>query len=287
MNSLKQTNRIRRGLVALCFVFLPIIGSAQVGRLFVTAEAYAGLSRGIHVGKILEIEQIEYNEPLTKTQKIGKPHRLTFEVNETIRGEEAERLNLVLSLQSTHFLEFMRDHSIEIMLVSCPERLTRFPGAEIGIEEQGRRVDGDWYHFRVLSPVEPAEAADEYTVEIAAQLNNGYDFCQMFTVEFEVIVGREAILKRVRAFAKKYPDMLKSVMVVVPNEFGAKVGDPNAYCGITLPICSESKATLVAINDDPNIVMRQIESRNEEFDRSQLLKETEKALAKFLADDVR
>lgn len=91
--------RARQGFLALFLALAPVVALAQVGREFVAVEAYVGRARVIHVGKILEIKQIEYGKLLTETQKLGKPYRLVFEVSETIRGNETQRLELVLSLE--------------------------------------------------------------------------------------------------------------------------------------------------------------------------------------------
>jgi hypothetical protein len=56
-----------------------------------------GQARIVHVGKIVELEPIEYGKPLTDKEKTGiKPYRLVFEVSETLRGDEVKRLELVL-----------------------------------------------------------------------------------------------------------------------------------------------------------------------------------------------
>ena len=273
------SSRARQGFLALLFALVPVVAWAQVGREFVAVEAYVGRARVVHVGKILEIKQMEYGKPLTDRQKLGKPYRLVFEVSETIRGDKAERVELVLSLQSTHFLEFMRDHSVEIMLVCGSPRLDSFPRAEVGIEEQGKRVDDERYQFRLLDPVEVLESGGKDS--IASQLNLIYDSCRMFTNEFEIVVGREAILKRARAFAKQHPDMLSAISLRVPNEFGALCGDPNAFCMITLPICPETKTTLVALKDDPGLILRRIKSRHEDINLALVPVEAHKALAMF------
>lgn len=263
--------------IAFCLAWLPVSGSAQVGRLFVSAEAYVGSARAIHVGTIVGLEKIEYGKPLTATQKLGKPNRLSFRVSETIRGRDVETLDIVLSLQSTYHLEFLRKHSIGIMLVRAPVSLTRFHGAEIGIEEQGERVDGYWYHFRVLDPVEIPADADG--AEAAAQINNSYDSGRMFTHELGIVTGREAILDRVRAFAKRHDKMLPTIYLLVPNGFGALCGSPGAYCGITLPVCAETRKTLVALKADPGSVLRRYKSRDKKRERAWLQDEIEKALA--------
>jgi len=285
-NGMAQTiSRGCQGVLALLFAMMPFSASAQVGRIFVSAEAYASLSRVVYVGKIVGLERIEYEKPLTFTQKLGKTYRLVFEVGETIRGDEAKRLEIVLSLQSTFYLEYMRDHAVETMLVGGPTRLDSFPRAEVGIEEQGKRVDGEWYQFRVLDPIEaPKPGAD---VAIASQINRSYDSGRMFTSELEVIVGSKEILKRVRGFARKHPKMLSAVTLWVPNEFGALCGSPNAYCGITLPISPETKATLVALKADPGLILRRIESRDESYNRSQLAAEVNKTLAVFPEDGLK
>lgn len=270
---------ISRCVVALILAWMPSIGWAQVGRGYVSVEAYVGLARVVHVGKIVELEQIEYEKPLTGIQKIGKPYRMVFEVSETIRGGKTERLELVLALQSAHFLEYMRDHSLEIMLVAGPNRIDSSPRAEVGIEEQGKRLDGERYQFRLLTPVNVPES--DAGDSIASQLNNMYDSCRMFTNELEVVEGREMILKKARSFAMEHTEILTAVSLQVPNEFGALCGTPNAYSMITFPICPSTKKTLAAVKDDPNRVMGRVEARYEDFDRSQMLTSIDKALAMF------
>lgn len=252
--------------------------SAQVGRLFASAEAFATVSRVVHVGKIVKLERITYEKPLTWRQKLGKPHRLTFQVSETIRGVTAKRLDLVLSLQSTIYLEYMRDHATELLLVAAPFRLDR---AEVGIEEQGKELDDDSYsyHFRPLDalvvPNSDAEAA------IASQINMAFDSGRMFADDLAVVTGSKEILPRVRAFAKKYPKTLSSVMLRVPNEFGSLCGYPNAFCLINLPVCPETQSILLALQGDPGLILRRIPSRDETYNRSLLKSEVDKCLAEF------
>ena len=72
--------------LVLLLSLVPVVASAQTGRKFVSLEAYVGCARVVHVGKIIEIEEIEYAKLLTETQKPGKPHRLVFEVGETLKA---------------------------------------------------------------------------------------------------------------------------------------------------------------------------------------------------------
>lgn len=257
----------------------PAVAWAQVGRIFVSVEAYVGLARMVHVGRIVELKPIAYDKPLTSTQKLGRPYRLVFEVDETIRGQHAKRLELVLSLQSTHGLAYLRDQEAEILLVGGPDSLHTIPRAEVGIEEQGQPASGEWYQFRLLEPLAVPESAG--SAEIASQINEEYDSCRMFTSELEIVEGRQAILERARTFANKNTARLPGVSLIVPNEFGALVGSPNAYCAITLPIGPDTKKTLTALKDDPGRILRCIESRDEGNVRSRLLAETDKALLHF------
>jgi hypothetical protein len=274
---------VLRVACGLLLATVPCSASAQVGRIFVSAEVYAGVSRIVYVGKIVELQRVDYEKPLTPIQEIGKPHRLVFEVGETIRGDEVRRLDLVLSLQSTHDLEYMRDHSVQIMLVGGPTRLDRFPIKAVGIEERGKRADDEWYQFRVLDPIELPESGAERA--IASHINTCCDSGRMFTGKWEVIVGSKEILKRVRDFAKRHPETLSGITLQVPNEFGALCGDPNAFCAITLPVCPETKANLIALKADPGLILRRIESRDESYNRSLLTAEADKALAQFAVDD--
>ncbi len=140
-------------------------------------------------------------------------------------------------------------------------------------------MDGDWYQFRVLDPIEVPKAGGG--AKTASQINSYYDSGRMFTNELEIVMGRMAILHRARAFAMKHPKMLSAVWLRVPNEFGALCGYPNAYCLIRLPVCPGTKKTLAALKDDPGLVLRRIKSRDEDYDRSRLLADADKALAVF------
>ena len=201
---------------------------------------------------------------------------MVFEVDETIRGDETDRLELVLSLQSTYFIEYMRENSVELMLVAGPNRIDSFPPAEIGIEEQGKRMDAERYQFRLLTPVSVPKTDGEDS--IASELNNQYDSCRMFTNNFEIVEGREMILERARAFADKHTEMLSAVSISVPNEFGALCGFPAAFSSITFPMCQSTKQALTAVKDDPSRVMGRVEAQYEDFERAKMLKSIDSVL---------
>jgi hypothetical protein len=277
----------REGLFILAWILslTPGVCSAQTGRAFVSLEAFVGQGRAVHLGTIEELAPIDYAKPLTDTQKLGKPHRLVFKVSGTIKGDRTDRLQCTLSLQRTIHLQYLRRHSIEIMLVTGAERLSGYHTPRVGIEEQGRRVDGQWYHFRLLAPLEIVGPDDDR--EIARQINLRNDSGRIFTNDLKVIEGREVILERARAFAGRYPEQLASVSIRLPRELAERCGNPNAYCNLTLPVCPEVRKTLTSIWDEPDAVLGRIQSRKDAFYRKEILKDVRKALAEIAGEERR
>lgn len=271
---------VRMAVAVLLLALMPVVAQAQMGRHFGSAEGYAGLARVIHVGKVVEVAVVAYEKPLEGPQKIGKPHRVVMEVGETIRGEAVKKFELVLALQVTAYLEYVRDHTIPVMLVGGPQQMNSFPGWETGIEEQGQPVTGETYQFRVLDAVEVIESGDGAAATVK-QINLNYDSGRMFTNELGVVSGDAAILERVRAFSKKHPEALAPVTLKVPNEFGRLVGEPAAYCSILFPMCPETRSALEALRKDPGIILRQVKVPNAERAAEAIVAEAEKVLAEF------
>jgi hypothetical protein len=244
-----------RALIAL-LAMAPAAGFAQTGRDFTAVESYVALGESFRVGKITKLEPIEYDKPLVGEQVYGKPYRLTFGVEETIRGTPAKQIELVLSLQDTRFLEYMREHSSAVMMVGGQHRINTDPSPEIGVEEDGRRVDGHWYQFLFLDA--PTKADRQKDPDLVKQISITYNEGRMFTIDLHVVQGREAILKRARAFAGKHKEKDESVWLGVPNAFGELVGYSNAYCGITLPVCPETERTLVSLLKNPRLILDRV-----------------------------
>ena len=266
--------------VVLLLALVPVLASAQIGRLFVSAEASVGQARIVHVGKIVELGTIEYGKPLTEKETLGiKPCRLVFEVSETIRGDEVKRLELVLLPGIKDYLEYMRDHSVEVILISGSGPRRPYPYGIPGIEEQGRRTSGELYQFRAMDPLKVPEPGTGAAIE--KTINAYFDSGRMFTHELGIVAGREAILGRMRAFARKHPEVLATVTLAVPRELGTLCGYPDAGAFISLPLCPETKAALVALKNDPGLIMRRIKPWNDDLALSQLQTATDKALAEF------
>ncbi|MBL1152033.1 MAG: hypothetical protein D8M22_04755 [Armatimonadetes bacterium] len=251
------------GLLALACA--PGMSFAQVGRVFTPAEGFVALAETVRVGRIVSLERIEYSQELVGEQVLGKPYRMVFQVRETIRGKDAKMVELVLSLQHSHMLDYMRDHKSEVLLAGSANRIDSDPDPEVGIEEDGKRVDGHWYHFRFL---ETPPKTDKNTIE--RQINITYNEGKMFTFDLKVIRGRDAILKRMREFAKKHKETVEAVYLRVPNDFASLVGYPNAFAKVRLPACAETERTLVSLLKDPDLIFGRI-GPQPEFERDATL----------------
>jgi hypothetical protein len=256
----------------------PAVGFAQVGRGFTPVEGYVALGESVRVGKVIKLEQTEYDKSLVGVQSYGKPYRLTFAVEETIKGKESKQVQLVLSLQSTRFLEYMRQHGSSVLMVGGPNRINSDPDPEVGIEEDGRPVDAHWYQFLFLDP--PNKADRQKDPDLAKQISITFNEGRMFTIDLQVVQGREAILQRARAFAKKHRETNESVWLRVPNAFGQLVGYANAYCGIKLPVCPETERTLIALLKNPRLIFDRIPPQ-QDWDKNSLVVETLKCLKPF------
>ena len=70
--------------------------------------------------------------------------------------------------------------------------------------------------------------------------------------------------------------------LAVPNEFGALCGAPHAYCSILLPLCPETRRTLLAVREDPELIFgRAGKMHYGKFERERLPESLAKALAPF------
>lgn len=266
-------------IAVLCaLVLFPLLAQAQVGRLFVTAEAHVALARAVHVGTVVVVEPVKFDKALEGPQKFGVPHRVVLEVTETLRGDPVKLLELVLALQSVEFLETARVHGMPVLVTAGQRVFGTFGPSEVGIEEQGRPVK-DYYHFRILDA--EAVPADGARAEALKHMNLHADEGRMFTNELGVVTGSTAVLKRMRTFAKDHPDPLKPVLLIVPDEYARLVGDPGAYGGLVLPATPETRKTLEALKKDPGIILRQIQVADEEKTRGEILEKVEKALGTF------
>lgn len=261
----------RRWMVLLLFLALGTWAFGQRGRAFVSIEAHVGTARSVHIGFVKHLEPIEYVKPKEGFYP-GNPHRVTFTVTETIKGSAVKSLDLILTLQQTHELEYLRDNAIEVMLVATSQYIDE--EAEIGLDGPGSR-----YSFRILQPIRHPRGKPE-SEWIAKQLNISLDEGRMFDLRLDVISRRDEILKRARAFAEKHPEVLHAHSIHVPNEFGVKCGYTNAYCGITLPLCPESEKFAIQLEKNPSRLLKDVKE-NVEYQRKAVIEGLRRFLSQF------
>ncbi len=257
----------------------PIFVAAQTGRGFVSVEGYVGLSKEVQVGKIEKFELIEYNKPLKAPESYGKPYRVSFAVSETIRGEKTKSVEIVLAVQIPGSLQYFKDHHTELMLVVSDDALDSVPMPEVGIEENGKRVDGTWYQFRILNPIAVPDEVQQTWIE--QQLGTSYDHGRMFDLDLAVVSGREQILKRARRFAKDHKEKCRSVWLRVPNSFGSLCGYPNAFCGISLPRTVKTERLLVSLLEKPDQILDCMPIKGTDLERYGLLYNVLRSLESF------
>jgi hypothetical protein len=70
------------------------------------------------------------------------------------------------------------------------------------------------------------------------------------------------------------------VWLRVPNAFGQLVGYANAFCGIKLPICPETEQTLIALLENPGLILDRIPPQ-EASTQTAMVVETLKCLKPF------
>jgi hypothetical protein len=257
---------------------VPCIAVAQVGRVFNPAESFVALAETVRLGKIVSLERIEYSKGLVGPQVYGKPYRMVFQVSETIRGKRATSVELVLSLQDTRILDYMRDSKSEVLLTGGPKRIDDDPDPEVGIEEDGKRVDGYWYKFNFLEiPIVTSEDS------IERQINVTYNEGKLFTLDLQVIRGRDAILKHMREFAKQHKGVMEAVYLNVPNSFASLIGHPGAFSLVALPVCAETERTLVSLLKNPDLIFARI-GRQTEYQREATLGSAIQCLKPFKSE---
>lgn len=245
---------------------------SQRGRGFITIEAHVGLAYSVNVGSIKSIEPSDYTFP-PEGHYYGKAYKVTFSVTETIKGPAAKSLSFVLALQHTTEIYYLREHNVELVLFHS-DRYSDEEG------EFGPGAPGNYYSFRILEKLK-SDGNGSRPRTTADQLNINLNEGKMFDLNLNVISGRNNILKKARAFAKKYPGTLKVDHVMVPNEFAAQCGYPNAYALVALPICKETKKVIATLAKNPDRLLKYAPNSDRERQRTLMLSGLRQFLAKL------
>jgi hypothetical protein len=269
-----------KAMAASFLLLLAAIGFGQTGRGFLSIEAAVGMSRSFQVGTITSIEKVDFVYEAKQAHQYGNVYRLKVHVTETIRGPKAKDLTLLLAVQIIQPLTYMKDHKIEVLLIGGNRLLgTHFMSSYPLLEEQGKRVDGEVYQIRPLENIDTEDIHQEDRE--GKQLNTDFDSGKFFDINLNVIDNRTEILRHARTFAKKYPEVLTGFWFMVPNSFGVHCGYTNAFCGITLPYCDESRRTLERIKKDPDLLLKDEGKTEWRWDRAKILDQVSKTLGTF------
>lgn len=256
-------------LTAVFAAAAPTPITVQRGRAFISVESHVGSAFLVAVGKVKSFEPVTYKKP-DETFYPGTPYRVSFAVAEFIKGKSVSDLPLILCLQRTETLPFLRDQQTEVMLVGSQEPIDE--EAELGLEPTGSH-----YSFRILRPL-PVTEKTSPSHWIADQLNTSMNRGQMFDLNLRVLSRREDILARARSFVKKHPGVLNCGFLSVPNEFGVKCGYTNAYCGISLPLCSETRELAIRLKKDDRWILQDVVAEKRGFAQKTL----QQSLLQFL-----
>lgn len=261
-----------RWAAILSMVLMTTLGIAQRGRAFLTIEAHVGFAHSVHLGRLSGLEPSDYTFP-PEGQYYGKAYKVTFSVNETIKGAEAKSISFVLNLQHIAELSYLKEKNIELLL---------FHSNQYSDEEGefGPGAPGNYYSFRILEKLRsdgdrlgPRGTADQLNIN----LNEG----KFFDLNLNVISGRGKILKRARSFAKKYPGTLNVEHINVPNAFAAQCGYPNAYALVNLPLCEEARKVIALLAKNPSRLVRFSPKADREGEKALILVGLNKFLALF------
>lgn len=263
---------ILRWAVIFSLLVLCVAGFAQRGRGFITIEAHVGLAHSVNVGTIKSLEPSDYTFP-PEGHYYGKAYKVTFSVTETIKGPAAKSLSFVLALQHTAEILYLKENKIELVLFHSD----RFSDEE---GEFGPGTPGNFYSFRILEKLKP-DGNGSLPRTTADQLNINLNEGKMFDLNLNVISGRNNILKKARAFAKKYPGTLKVDRLMVPNAFAAQCGYPNAFALVIFPMCQETRKALTTLERNPDRLVKFSPEKDRERQKTLYLLELRKFLVQF------
>lgn len=260
-----------RWAAILSLLLLCAMGIAQRGRAFITIEAHVGIAHSINLGIITGLEQSDYPFP-PDGPYYGKAYKVTFLVSETIKGPAVKSFSFHLNLQHTTEITYLKQNNIELLLFHS-DRYSDEEG------EFGPGAPGNYYSFRILEKLK-SDGDRLGTRDTADQLNINLNEGKMFDLNLNVISGRNNILKKARAFAKKHPRIIETDHLMVPNDFAAKIGYPNAYALIVLPICEETRSVLSELEMNPDRLLKAVPKKEREQRRKIFLSDVRRLLAR-------
>ncbi|MFY9232930.1 MAG: hypothetical protein WAO58_00545 [Fimbriimonadaceae bacterium] len=254
-----------------------LIPSPQTGRIFDSIEGIVAVADRVAFGRIVECE------PQSDTDRKG-PVRVRFQVTEAIRGKIGKTLDLSLEAQGFQpDLQTMRRLGVEIMLTVGRTRhwYAGYPVAQLNGEQSGL-----FAYFRYVEKP-PQKNGEPY---VSAYL---FDGGKIFDMRLQPVSGRRAILESAKRFLKLRPSELPTMDIHLPNDYLRRVGDPNAYATVRVPICPETRETLLRLLRYPEFVLKDVRPDMQVWERRRVLmmairnleffrdKETEEVVKRF------
>jgi hypothetical protein len=242
---------------------------AQTGRSFDSIEGLVGVSDVACFGRLSSVEPAGELD----TKKYSRQFRVRFEITEKIRGEVGKSVEILLNDQFRgHYIQAMHDLKIEVMMTIAkqPSWDATYPLQEI----DGKKVDDRKVFFRFITDLPKDSKHDIFPGYL---VDNG----RIFDVNLKPVSGRRQILNCSKAFQKKYPKQLETIWLRLPNDYLRKVGDPNAFGGIELPVCKETRSTILKLLKNPEFVLTDVSKETLFWERKTVLSMSLNALTPF------
>ncbi|MBV6458045.1 MAG: hypothetical protein HONBIEJF_01167 [Fimbriimonadaceae bacterium] len=233
---------------AAMLLLIAATANAQVGRLFDSIEGLVASADLACLGRIVACDPS------------GK---LRIDVTDDIRGVPAKTLELDLDLR--HFggsIEGFRDLRMEVF-VTIGGTNPWYAGLPVrSVDGQAR--SGQFATIRSIGAVPKGNIKHDINYYL-------HEHGRIFDLRLDCVTGRRGILNRARAFQKQHPKPLPTISLILPNAYLRKVGDPNAYGAVTLPVCPETRATLLRLLKDPEFVLREVKRDAYAWERRHVL----------------
>lgn len=243
---------------AVVLLSIAAITNAQTGRAFDSIEGLVATADMACLGRIVACDPS------------GK---LRIDVTDDIRGVPAKTLELDLDLR--HFgrdMEAFRDLRMEVFVTigGTDHWYAGLPVREVN----GQLRSGQFAYIRSVGALPKGDGKPDVNYYL-------HEYGRIFDIRLEPVTGRKGIISRARAFHKRYPKPLPTLFLILPNSYLRKVGDPNAYGAVTLPVCPETRATLLRLLKDPEFVLREVKRDTYAWERRHVLCMTLRELEHF------
>lgn len=233
---------------AVVLLTIAAIANAQTGRAFDSIEGLVATADISCFGRIVSCDP---------------KGRLRIDVTEDIRGAAGKTLEIDLDLR--HFgrdMEAFRDLRMEVFVTigGTDHWYAGLPVREVN----GQLRSGQFAYIRTVGALPKGDGKPDVNYYL-------HEYGRIFDLRLDCVTGRKGILSRARAFQKQHPKPLPTMFLILPNAYLRKVGDPNAYGGIHVPVCAETRACLLRLLKDPSFVLKDVKPESYAWERRRVL----------------